>query len=216
LTIRSKNLREILAGKYLENDQVTFIETKKLKDSSAEEEIFSRYEQLGGILDWPDMRIYGYYYESSKFVMELDEQMHFNKYRLLTLRSSIYDRMPGIKADKYRIYCKKHEKECMKSGASPDQWSHVTAEKYFGSSESPGDLGLRGSAGWKYRAFCDFVKDIYAFHFKVKLLRVAIWDEILINKQLIKIGELLLNPTEENKSHILKYLERRIINLYAE
>lgn len=216
MTIRAQNLKKILETKFLENDNITFINSAEILDSNFyNQEFLNIYNKLDGIINKPKIRLNGYFFEHKKFTLELDEVLHFNRYRLATLRSNIYNNFPGIKVDKYRVYCKKQEKECLKSGSREGAWTNSKAEKYFGPSESPGDLGLNGSTGWKYRAFCDYLKDIYACHKNIKLLRLSVWDEMMINKRLVKVGDFLLKPDKAGTEMFLKYLDRRIINLYA-
>ena len=214
MNIRQKNLTRILSKKYLENDEITFIDSKDLKGTQFSKDYINCYQQLGGIKDWPQIRVKGYLFENRKFAVVLDDQLHFNKYRLMTLRSLAYEDFKAFKLDRYRILCKKFANECLKSGSAAN-WTDPTSENLFGASQSSGDLGLKGSSGWKYRAFCDFTEDVYSLHAKVKLLRVSIYDEILINHKLIKIGDILVNPKKEQEEFLLKYLDRRILNLYA-
>ncbi len=215
-TLKEKNLKSILSLKYLENDNITFIETKKLISTPFEKELINVLELLAGRKELPETRINGYFFESRKFALEYDDQLSYNRYRLKTFRSDIYQNFPGIKLDKVRNYCNKYEKECLKSGSAPGLWTNPEAENLFGKAEQPGDFGLNGASGWKLRAYQDFLKDIYSRFSKVRLLRISCWDEILINKQLHKIGDLLNNPSEKTAEHILKFIERRVINLYID
>lgn len=216
MTIRQKNLRKILSTKYLENNTITFIDSKDLVKTSFHKYYQEAFELLGGHGAAPDISLKGYFFENVKFSLELDELLFFNRYRLKTLRSEIYNSFPGIKADMQRIYCNKYEKECQKVGSTRQVWTSHQAEKIFGRSEDPGDFGLNGSAGWKLTALENTLKDIYAKYKKIRLLRIAVWDEIMVNKQLVKIGDLLTNPDQKAAEHLLHHIERRVINLFAD
>ncbi len=91
-----------------------------------------------------------------------------------------------------------------------EKWHHRYAEKAFGLSEESGDLGGQGSAAWKYRAWCDFLQDITPLIHPIKILRLSVWDELLINKKIVKLGELIIAPTEGQQEIILQHLKRRI------
>lgn len=216
MTIKEKNLLNILQTRYLENVNVTFVESKNLRDTKEEEDLLDVYQSLGGIMKYPEVRLNGYFFETSKFALELDGQLSFNRYRLKTLRSPIYQKFLGVKPEKYRSHCKKYENECIKSGTTSEIWNNKKAEALFGESEKAGDLGLNGSAGWKLKAFEDFLKDIYSKYAKIKLLRISVWDEVLINGQLKKLGDLLNTPDKKTSEFLLKFIERRVINLFAD
>lgn len=186
-----------------------------MADPISQTQLQQVYESLGGIGARPCIEIKGYQMTFGKFVVELDDQLHFNKYRLITLRNDIYEQLHGIDVNKFRMYCRKFEKECLKSGTSKGIWTNNQAEKCFGPAETPGDLGLNGASGWKLFAYQQFVKDLFAARHKVRLLRLSIWDEIMFNRQLIKLNDLLLNPGKEEAELLLKFIERKIIRLYA-
>lgn len=216
MNIRQRNLKKILATQYLENENITFIESNDLAGTEYHKQYQEVFESLGGQRSAPALSIKGYFFETKKFCLELDDQTTFNRYRLKTFRSSIYGSFPGVKAEKHRIYCNKFEKECLKAGLARGIWTNRVAEHIFGKSEDPGDFGLNGSAGWKLIALENYLKDVYARYKKIRLLRITVWDEIMINKQLVKIGDLLTNPDEKAASHLLAHTERRVINLFSE
>jgi len=216
VNIKEKNLLKILRSSHLESPQVTFIDGKDLIGRSEETKLKEVYHTLGGILEYPDIKLKGYFFETTKFVLEFDDQLSFNRYRIKTLRSDIYENFPGIKLEKFRNCCKKYERECLKSGTATELWTHQEAESLFGRAEKPGDLGLNGSPGWKLRALQDYLKDLYAKYAKKRILRLSVWDEILINGQLKKVGDILKNPDTKSGEFILKFIERRVINLFAD
>lgn len=215
MNLRAKTLHKILSSKYLPNDDRHFIHCKKMADPISQEQLEQVYESLGGVGERPCVEIDGYQMTFGRFVVELDDQLHFNRYRLVTLRNDIYPNMHGVDLNKYRMYCRKHENECLKSGTAPGVWTSTTAEKHFGEAEEPGDLGLNGASGWKMIAYREFVKDLFASRNQIKLLRLSIWDEIMVNRQLIKLNDLLMSPADAQAELLLKYIERKVIRLYA-
>ncbi len=215
VSIKATNLKKILGSKYIPVDEPSFIDSNKLKDSRFEQSYIDTYKNLDGKESFPVFTQKGYFFETTKFAISFDEQLSFNKYRIKTLRSEIYTQFKGIKLEKYRSYCKKYERECLKSGTSSGVWTNLNSEYHFGKSEAPGDLGLNGSSGWKMNACVDYLQDIYSLYAGKRLLRISVWDEILINKKLLRIGDLLNTPDKETYEHILKYIERRVINLFA-
>jgi len=79
-----------------------------------------------------------------------------------------------------------------------------------------GDLGLKGSSGWKMTAFKDFLTDLICRHRKIRLLRISVWDDLMVNRRLQKFNELLMSPGNKETELILKYVERKVVGLYAD
>ncbi|MFO7719109.1 MAG: succinate--CoA ligase subunit alpha, partial [Gillisia sp.] len=52
-------------------------------------------------------------------------------------------------------------------------------------------------------------KKAIAFQKKERLLRLSVWDEVMVEKQLVRINELLLHPDKRDTELLLQYLERR-------
>jgi hypothetical protein len=105
--------------------------------------------------------------------------------------------------------------ECLKAGTSNPSWTNDEAERHFGTSQNNGDLGLNGSSGWKLTAFKDFTIDLIARQRKIRLLRISVWDDLMINQRLKKLNELLMSPGKTTDL-ILKIIERKAIGLYAD
>jgi hypothetical protein len=102
--------------------------------------------------------------------VELDEEQHFNRYRLTTLTFLDSIQIPWTAT--YRGYCSTKEGKCRTDGSF---WTRASCEQVFGPSDPPGVFDGGGSARWKQRAFNDVLKDI---HPRVRLARVSIYDEI--------------------------------------
>ena len=137
-----------------------------------------------------------------------NEAKHFNKYRTVTFRSELYDEFDKIKVDHYRRFCRSNEKKCLLAASAGEMWTNNTAERYFGQSQVNGDLGLSGSSAWKLRAYEDFMWDLIAYEYDLKVIYISIYDLIMMNNQLNPIEKLTLSQNEESKKYLWNYLKR--------
>ena len=216
-SIRKKNLNKILLSKYLPTEQLNPVFNSTEIIESFDKSIFMEcYRSLGGIQDLPEIKFKVPFLEFGRFCVLLDEPIHFNRYRSKTLRSTFYEGLSSFPLMKFRTYCRKHEVECLKAGTSKTYWTNDEAEKHFGPSQLAGDLGLSGSSGWKLNALKDFATDVISRQRKIRLLRISVWDDIMVNKRLQRFNELLISPDKTTSGLILKYVERRIVGLYAD
>lgn len=216
-SIRIQNLHNILLSKFLPNEELNRVfSTSEVLGSFDKNTYLEVYESLGGKTNVPEIKIKVPFMEFGRFCVLLDEPIHFNRYRAKTLRSSFYERLTSFPLTKYRTYCRKHEVECLKVGTSNPSWTNAEAEQYFGTSQQSGDLGLSGSSGWKLNALNDFIIDIIARQRKVRLVRISVWDDMMVNKKLKKFNELLVSPSTYEAEQIIKYVEKKVVGLYAD
>lgn len=166
------------------------------------------YEGLGGALTEPMFRVGECDVEFEGYVVELDEEMHFNRYRALTLRSKIYEKIGGFPLVLYADYCATREQECLKRHHGK-YWSTPRAEELFGESGTPGDLACEGSARYKQRAFYDFVKDLSPLVGGPKVARVSIWDQIADSAGSRLLGDVLSKPVDDSALQIKRLIETR-------
>ncbi|MDE6076751.1 MAG: hypothetical protein K2G29_03385 [Muribaculaceae bacterium] len=158
-------------------------------------EINRIYKDLGGLLPDAPYKFAKYDIPVKDFIIELDEQEHFNRYRYNTLDSSIYEKCLNFDKVAYMAYCAKYEDKCRtngKFGSSP------SADKQFGKIDSD-DLEW---SRWKQRAFYDLVKDAYSIAKKLPIIRISIYDEY--NGE--TINDLLKS---HKKTKLLAYVEER-------
>ncbi len=215
--IREENLHKIMLSKFLPSEALNrSFDTKELKGSFSEKLFLETYKSLGGSEDFPLIKFNIPFMEFGRFCVLLDESIHFNRYRAKTLRSSFYENLASFPLMKYRSACRKYEVECLKSGTSKPAWTNYEAELHFGSSQNSGDLGLSGSSGWKLTAFKDFITDLMARQKKIRLLRISVWDDLMISKRLKKFNDILMSPGKSETESILKYVDRKIVGLYAD
>jgi len=216
-SIRVQNLTKVLTSKYLPAEEINRkFSSDELKDTFDAKSVRETYEALGGMQDFPRINFHVPFIEFGRFCVLLDEPLHFNRYRAKTLRSPFYESLSSFPLMKYRTYCRKHEVECIKAGTSNPHWTNMEAEYHFGPSQESGDLGLKGSAGWKLNAYKDLLIDIISRHRKIRVLRIAVWDDLMINRSLKKFNEILRSPGSQETEQILKHVERKIVGLYAD
>lgn len=146
-------------------------------DAQQQRQLLEIYRALGGELEAPVFApgAWDLVFENGLHV-ELDEQLHFNRYRAATLD---YPWTSGLVwSAAYKVYCTSQESHCLKDGRSQKRWTSPPAERMFGASGPPGDPQIVGSARWRQRALYDCMKDALAANRSVRLARVSIFDEV--------------------------------------
>jgi len=111
-------------------------------------------------------------------VLELDEELHFNRYRALTLGTSWSSSLPWRKD--YLRHCETHEAICLGAGRWGSRWVSPSTVRMFGTAAVAGDLDASGGAPrWKQRALYDAIKDAAAVQDSgIKLARLSVHDEV--------------------------------------
>ena len=144
-----------------------------MKASVYYDEIVNVYHRLGGILTTIPARVGEYDIDTPNFIIELDEENHFNRYRLSTLQSDVYNDNHNLDVELYKGYCKSYENKCRTYGqyASSD-----STNKQFGKSVVDGDLEDVNRTRWKQRAFYDYIKDITSLVIGVPIIRISIYE----------------------------------------
>ena len=136
-------------------------------------EVLGLYRQLGGQLDAPVFRPGAWDLSYSNVIVELDEDMHFNRYRALTLETRSAAALPWAAA--YRHYAGTHEH---RSGTGGKRWTTPSAERMFGPADEHQVFEDGGAPRWKQRALYDAIKDAAAAAGLVQLARVSIYDAV--------------------------------------
>ena len=137
-------------------------------------ELLELYRSLGGSQDTPTFRPGGWDLPfNGPLVVELDEELHFNRYRASTLDSSWEAGLPWT--FDYRRHCADHESACLRAGSWGRRWSNDSTSHMF-SGGRPGDLTCGGSPRWKQRALYDSLKDTAPLLGGPRLARVATHD----------------------------------------
>ncbi len=216
-SVRESNLWKILASKYIPTEMIDpSVATAELSGTRYENDLMEAYKLLEGRATFPDIKFQAGFLEFGRFYVVLDDVSHFNRYRAKTLKLDFYEQLKSFPLAKYRIYSRNFEAECLKAAASGQLWSNAEAEKHFGHSQVSGDLGLSGSAGWKLTALKDVAVDLIARKRKMRMLRIAVWDDLMIQHNLKRLNELLMSPRSAETEAILKLVEGRLVGLYAD
>jgi len=155
--------------------------------SKLHNEITKVYRKLNGQLELYPVAFRGYDIQLSNCIVELDEEQHFNRYRALTLDSSIYKNSNSFSATDYIGYCKSFENLCLKKGDNRKYWKSNSTEIQFGKSAPDGILTGNGSSRWRQRAFYDFLRDAGQQIRDYKLIRISV-HQIINDKT---VGEIL-------------------------
>lgn len=181
-----------------------------LKPSKFYDEVKTVYKELGGIkADIP--------FDLNSFDMELfskalivDDSTHFNAYRAKTLQSPLYDLLPNIDHGSYKRICRQHAKDCLSAASHGELWTNKISERHFGESNEVGDLGLNGSAAWKMRAFVDFLTDVSGLILPYQVVRVSIYDSLMVKNNITSLKDILLSRKEENEKVLYSYFSRKL------
>ncbi|WP_456237912.1 DUF7255 family protein [Mycolicibacterium novocastrense] len=146
--------------------------------SRARERVAELFESLGGQTPMSRLRPGAWDLAfSGGLVIELDEELHFNRYRAQSLQPQWATALPW--RDTYLDFCNDFEKECHAAGRWGKRWTTPSCEAMFGPPSPPGVLDGLGSPRWKQRALYDAVKDIAALQAQTpRLCRLSIWDRV--------------------------------------
>ncbi len=199
--LRQEKLKTIV-GKTFKIKSHSKPTSNEILDSKYSESIFRMYKELNGQLDLPPTRFGQWDVSTDKFIIELDEERHFNRYRLKTLDSAIYSSWNYFSVSNYKSHCTDKEQDCLKAAHWGKNWKNPSTEKQFGQSDNEGILSKKGSSRWRQRAYYDFVKDISSKIIEVPILRISIYD--IFNgtsiDKILRVGDLnLMTEIIDNK-----------------
>ena len=142
-------------------------------------QVLDVYRKLGGRQASPTLRPGSWDCLVDGILVELDEQLHFNRYRALTLTAPAYELRPRFPLAVYRKFCSAKEGACLKAGSGQGRWMNDSTEAHFGPSGPRGELAGDGSSRWKQRALYDLMKDLTQVDAAAPALaRIAIWDSL--------------------------------------
>ena len=103
-----------------------------IQSSGLETEVAKVYRSLGGVLGRFELNLRSWDMEFNGAAVELDEHLHFNRYRLTTLLSPAYSRLSSFPLAEYQEYCAKYEDKCLATGGYGGKWSSISPTKQFG------------------------------------------------------------------------------------
>ena len=134
-------------------------------------------------MEYPPTRIGQYDIDLIDFIIELDEENHFNRYRKITLESEFYTECNHFDIEQYKQFCADYESDCLTYGK---YWNSISADKQFGRNPSNDDFKVDRKdtppSRFKQRAFYDFIKDIHSQINNITLLRISIYDTYKASK----------------------------------
>lgn len=165
------------------------------------------YQALGGVMNDAHFRAgkWDLIFEGS-IQLELDEEQHFIRYRLMTLQLGRVKAMPW--ADSYSRLCKDNESLCTKKAGHGGWWSTPSATKQFGPSDAPKVFGESGAARWKQRAFYDLLRDLVADAGNATLARLSVYDRV----HGVELREILDGRCHVSSEALVELIESRIYN----
>ncbi|KEO74052.1 DUF7255 family protein [Anditalea andensis] len=168
------------------------------------------YQKLGGLHQPILLNKVKFDFKIDHYVFVYDNENHFNRYRLSSLKSKVYNTFSFIWKDAYLRLCRTYERDCLKSGMQERIWNGPPiAQKHFGASEEPGDLSGSGAAGWKLNAYNDAQIDLYSRLLGYKLIRIPKYENIMIGGSLKMIDQLLLSPNKGSALGIAAWVKRK-------
>ena len=166
-------LKQVVLQEYGEKKHLKLTMGQFLLSSEFYSEVESMYKELGGILGEPPLTFGSWDISTPEFILELDEENHFNRYRLQTLNSNIYQMINGFRLDEYMRFCTLYESGCRKHGGF---WKNNSSEKLFVKSDDNGCLDGAGSSRWRQRAFYDFLRDVTGLIMEIPVIRLSIYQ----------------------------------------
>ena len=198
-------------------DEVNFVQNHQLAVKSnilngkGYELLEQAYRDLGGEKSFTLLKILKVDFKIGDFVFLYDNSHHFNRYRLKTLKSGLYEVFSFPWYTTYLRLCRVHERECLLSGLQERVWNGPPmAQENFGPSEMPGDLSGNGSAGWKLNAYNDLQYDLISRLHGFKIIRIPAYEHLMIGGSLKRIDHLLLRPNEVTLKAVASWLKRKM------
>lgn len=93
-------------------------------------ELLSLYRGLGGIEDHPRLRPGTWDLSFGGVLVELDEELHFNRYRRRTIEAALWSSTPW--ASFYMDASVHHEPDCLRAGRAGARWTNPSAAETLG------------------------------------------------------------------------------------
>ncbi len=162
------------------------------------------YESFGGRLDPAGLRSGPWDLAFDGLLVELDEELHFNRYRAHTLAGQWADALPWTTT--YREFCVDFEERCIAAGSWGNRWTNPSCARHFGDGDPPKVFGHEGAPRWKQRALYDAIKDAYALSpDQPRLARISIYDQI----GNMSVGDVLDGRATTDAKMLVNLLRRR-------
>ena len=172
--------------------------------SDLRESVSDLYRSLGGQQDQPIFRPGSWDLSLGGVLIELDEDLHYNRYRETTLAPDWAATLPWTPT--YVGHCQVCETECLRAGKWGKRWTNASSARMFSEGSPPGDLSDKGSPRWKQRALYDALKDAFAVQSgTVRVARLSVDDGI----NGTRLGDALEQRAGLDLDGLLELLETR-------
>ena len=211
--LKIKALLNILEAGEVDFDPDFSLEVpRNLLDEKARGFLKEVYDELGGKGDTIYLDKLKFDFKINRFLFLYDGSHHFNRYRLMSLKTKIYDEFTFSWLDSYKRLCRTYEKDCLKGGIQERVWEGPPlASRCFGDAEEPGDLSGNGSPGWKLNAYNDVQYDLISRLSGYKIIRLPMYENIMMSGSLKRLDQLLLTQSPEINKSVVSWLKRKMV-----
>lgn len=168
------------------------------------------YESLGGQAPHSEIRLQPWGLQVDDRFVELDDAMHFNRYRRVTLRASLYQDWADFPLNNYRRFVQQHEQDCLKAASHASAWTSREAEMHFGPASDSGDLYGHGAPAWKLLAMQDLLKDAWAHRNGLKLVRLPVYENLLVAGKMCSVRQILMSRQTGMEPYLLAFMQRKL------
>lgn len=212
---RQKALEWLLkgAGHRVESKNIPYPKFSDIQGSRHYQEVDQIFRNLGGRGRLLPVRLRKWDLALDDIAVELDEECHFNRYRLSTLGSKTYKSNPAFPMSKYLEFCRNFECRCSAAASYGNKWSSRRSEQDFGMSSPPKrlprDVRSKGPSRWKQRAFYDYLKDLAPLLLRVRVARISIWDDVSTNSGRMSLNQALRKQEPSATRDIIKLIKSR-------
>lgn len=208
-----EHLKDILTRNGLVHlpDSLPRLKMPKLRQSVYYDAIKETYVELGGLKADIPFDTEPYFLELFQKAVIIDDTTHFNQYRSKTLSCTLYnEHLLKFPLQNYKRYCRQYQNDCLMAASRNELWTNAVGERHFGESDTAGDLGIYGSSAWKLRAMFDLITDAVTLLMPYEVIRISIYDTILVGGKLTPLKDLLLSRKEENEKAIYSFFARKL------
>ncbi|MDR7128209.1 hypothetical protein J2X69_000537 [Algoriphagus sp. 4150] len=182
----------------------------KYLDQKGRKWVTEIYEDLGGVGKYPLLEKLKFDFKINRNLFVYDDEIHFNRYRLITFRSDLYSELNFPFMETQKRLCRSYEKECLKVGMQQRIWNGAPLAKHcFGEATEPGDFSGNGATGWKLTAYNDCQYDIQTRIHGYKFFRITPFETLMTGGSLKRLDQLLINPKEEQRAMLLNWFIRK-------
>ena len=182
----------------------------KYLDQKGQNWLAEIYEDLGGVGKIPLLEKLKFDFKIGRNLLVYDEELHFNRYRLVTFRSELYTELNFPFSEMQKRLCRTYEKDCLKVGLQQRIWNGAPIAKHcFGEASEPGDFSGNGAIGWKLTAYNDAQFDLQTRIHGYKLFRITPFETLMTGGSLKRLDQLLINPKEEQRAMLLNWFNRK-------